>query len=87
MAAPSPDFGGFNIVHPKDYAERGYPHEIWDWMRANDPVYWWENNDGDPFWAITKHADITTIGKLPEKFVSGIGLAFPRVALGCRDSI
>ncbi|HIL02665.1 MAG TPA: cytochrome P450 [Myxococcales bacterium] len=71
MAAPSPDFGDFNIVHPKDYAERGYPHEIWDWMRANDPVYWWENDEGAPFWAITKHADITTIGKLPEKFVSG----------------
>jgi cholest-4-en-3-one 26-monooxygenase len=71
MAAPSPDFGDFNIVHPKDYAERGYPHEIWDWMRANDPVYWWENTEGAPFWAITKHADITTIGKLPEKFVSG----------------
>ena len=40
-------------------------------MRANDPVYWWENNEAAPFWAITKHADITTIGKLPEKFVSG----------------
>jgi len=71
MAARSPDFGDFNIVHPQDYAKHGYPHEIWDWMRANDPVYWWENNEAAPFWAITKHADITTIGKLPEKFVSG----------------
>jgi len=71
MAAPTRDFGDFNLVHPKDYAEHGYPHDIWKWMRANDPVYWWDNTDGDPFWAITKHADITAIGKQPEKFLSG----------------
>ncbi len=71
MAAPARDFGDFNLVHPKDYAERGYPHDIWDWMRANDPVYWWDHTEGDPFWAITKHADITAIGKQPEKFISG----------------
>ena len=46
MAAPSHDFGDFNLVHPKDYAERGYPHDIWSWMRAHDPVYWWENTEG-----------------------------------------
>ena len=71
MAATSPDFGEFNLIDPKDYADHGYPHQIWDWMRAHDPVYWCENNDASPFWAITKHADITTIGKLPQKFVSG----------------
>jgi cytochrome P450 len=71
MASAEPDFGGFNVVHPKDYAERGYPHDIWKWMRANDPVYRWEDTAGIPFWAITKHADITTIGKLPNQFQSG----------------
>ncbi len=71
MAAPTRDFGDFNLVHPKDYAEHGYPHDIWKWMRTNDPVYWWDNTEGDPFWAITKHADITAIGKQPEKFLSG----------------
>ena len=81
MAAPSPDFGSFNLVHPKDYAEHGYPHDIWDWMRANDPVYWWENTEGAPFWAITKHADITTIGKLPEIFVSGPVLVHSHVPI------
>lgn len=65
------DFGGFNIIHPKDYADRGYPHDIWTWMRANDPVFRWEDTDGMPFWAITKHADITEIGKLPNGFQSG----------------
>ncbi len=65
------DFGGFNIIHPKDYAQRGYPHDIWTWMRANDPVFRWEDTAGMPYWAITKHADITAIGKNPDGFQSG----------------
>lgn len=74
MASPDMEFEGFNIIHPRDYAQRGYPHDIWTWMRQNDPVFRWEDTDGIPFWAITKHADITTIGKRPNQFVSGIRL-------------
>ena len=71
MATAENQFEGFNLVQPKDYADQGYPHDIWTWMRANDPVYWWDDTDGLPFWAITKHADVTTIGRSPEKFLSG----------------
>ena len=71
MASAAPDFGDFNLVHPDHYAAHGYPHDIWTWMRANDPVYRWEATEGMPFWAITKHADITTIGKLPNQFLNG----------------
>ncbi len=71
MATAEMPLPGFNLVYPKDYAERGYPHDIWTWMRANDPVFRWEDTDGLPFWAITKHADITEIGRLPDKFQSG----------------
>ena len=71
MAAPALDAHGFNIVHPSHYAEQGYPHDIWTWMRANDPVYRWEDTEGIPFWAITKHSDITWIGKNPQLFESG----------------
>jgi cytochrome P450 len=70
MSNTAPPFG-CNIVHPELYASRGYPHEIWTWMRANDPVYWWEETDGLPFWAITKHADIIELSKQPDKFHSG----------------
>ncbi|MBW2386706.1 MAG: cytochrome P450 [Deltaproteobacteria bacterium] len=63
MTAAAPDFSNWNIV------ER-YPHDIWRWMRANDPVFWWDKTDGRPFWAITKHADITTIGKRPTQFLN-----------------
>jgi cholest-4-en-3-one 26-monooxygenase len=71
MASSEPEFRDFNLVHPRDYAEHGYPHDIWTWMRANDPVYRWEQSKGIPFWAITKHADITLIGKRPDIFLNG----------------
>ena len=61
----------FHLVHPGHYAAHGYPHEIWTRLRREDPVHWFDRTDGIPFWAITKHADITTIGKRPEKFLSG----------------
>ena len=47
-----------DIVHPDAYAEHGYPHDVWTWMRANDPVYRWEQEEGIDFWAVTKRADI-----------------------------
>jgi cytochrome P450 len=67
----------FHLVHPDHYADRGYPHGVWTRLRREDPVHWFDRTDGIPFWAITKHADITTIGKRPEKFLNG-----PRLVIG-----
>jgi cytochrome P450 len=71
MASPAASFEDFNLVHPDDYAERGYPHPIWTRLRREDPVHWWDRTEGVPFWAITKHADITEISKQPDKFLNG----------------
>jgi cytochrome P450 len=71
MGGQVTDFGNFNIVDPEDYARHGYPHDVWTRLRREDPVHWWERTEGIPFWAITRHADITTISKRPEGFVSG----------------
>jgi cytochrome P450 len=65
------DFSKFNIIHPDDYARHGYPHPVWTRLRREDPVHWWDKTDGIPFWAITKHADIVTIGKRPDVFWNG----------------
>ncbi len=73
------DFGewnDFNMVLGSDYAARGYPHEMWTKMRAEDPVYWYDKTNGLDFWCITKHADVTAISKAPEKFISG-----PRITI------
>ncbi len=70
MAAAAAVLEKFNIIHPDDYVAHGYPHDVWTWMRREDPVYWWDRTEGIPFWAITKHADILAISKQPERFLS-----------------
>jgi cholest-4-en-3-one 26-monooxygenase len=70
-----------SLVEPADYANYGYPHDIWTRLRAEEPVSWWEQKTGVPFWAITKHADIVTIGKQPETFLNG-----PRLVITPDDS-
>jgi cytochrome P450 len=68
-AATAPE--DLNPVHPELYVKHGYPHEFWTRLRAEDPVHWFEQANGIPFWAITKHSDIVMIGKSPEKFLNG----------------
>ncbi len=77
MAGDGSPWDQFNLVHPDDYAAHGYPHEIWTRLRREDPVHWWDKTNGRPFWAITKHADITKISKQPDLFRNG-----PRLVLG-----
>lgn len=61
----------FNLVHPAHYAEHGYPHEIWTRLRREDPVHWFDKTEGPPFWAVTRHEDIVTVGRHPEQFFNG----------------
>ena len=69
-----------DLVTSELYERRGYPHDEWTWLRANAPVYWYERPNFEPFWAITKHADIIDIGKRPEDFLIG-----PRIAIFAKD--
>jgi cholest-4-en-3-one 26-monooxygenase len=75
VSAEAIPFENTNVIHPDFYARSGYPHEVWTWLRAHEPVARWDRTEGVPFWAITKHADIVTISRRPEQFVSGIRLA------------
>lgn len=77
MASGAIETEAFNLVHPDDYANHGYPHDLWRQMRAEEPVSYIERAPGIPYWAITKHADIVEISKQPERFVSG-----PRLIIG-----
>jgi cytochrome P450 family 142 subfamily A polypeptide 1 len=43
------------------------PHDLWDWMRANAPVYYDAKNDT---WAITRYDDVLRIEKDPATFSS-----------------
>ncbi len=69
----SPDISleNLNIIGPGHYAKNGYPHQEWAWLREHKPVFWCEHPKTDPFWAITKHADLVQISKQPRLFLNG----------------
>jgi len=69
-----------DVVSPEHYERHGYPHAEWAWLRRHDPVFWYDRPTVDPFWAITKHADIIEVSKQPEIFLNA-----PRLAVFTRD--
>jgi cytochrome P450 len=72
------DTDGRRLVDPAGYARDGYPHELWTRLRAEAPVAQFEPPGFEPFWAITKHADILEIAKQPERFSSAQGITLRR---------
>ncbi len=71
------------MIGPETYEADGYPHEAWARLRREDPVHWVDRGVINPFWAITKHADIRWISRQPERFLNGPRLAvFPGVGGG-----
>jgi len=64
------DVSSFPLADPEYYQTRGYPHEQWQRLREQSPIARIESFSV-PFWAITRHADITTVGKRPDLFLNG----------------
>ncbi len=58
------------IVNPDLYVQRGYPHEEWALLRREAPVHYYQRPEVDPFWAITRHADIVNVSRQPGLFKS-----------------
>ena len=67
-----------DLVDPARYAARGYPHDVWTQLRAEAPVACIEAPGFEPFWAITKHADVHDIASQPLKFSSARGITLRR---------
>ena len=74
------DRSTLDVATPEHYEQHGYPHAEWTWLRRNAPVFWYDRPNVEPFWAITKHADIIEISKQPELFLNA-----PRLAVFTRD--
>jgi cholest-4-en-3-one 26-monooxygenase len=66
---------GNDLLSPAAYARGGYPWARWDRLRREAPISRLQFA-GQPYWAITRHADITAIGRQPETFLNG-----PRLVL------
>jgi len=58
------------IAYPETYADEKELHDIFTFMRNEDPVSWVEPDQFRPFWAITKHEDIIEIEKQNELFIN-----------------
>ena len=54
-----------NLLDPELY--RSNPHDVWAWMRANEPVYRDEKNG---LWGITRHADVMDVERRSMVFSS-----------------
>ncbi len=52
-------------------ATHGYPWEGWDRLRREAPVFWYEHDEVEPFWAVTKHADVLEVSKRSDIFING----------------
>jgi len=62
------------LVDSERSAREGYPHELWTRLRAEEQVTYFAPPGYEPFWAITKHADVLEISKQPERFSSAQGI-------------
>lgn len=60
-----------NIVDPKAYADDKRLHDAFGWLRREMPVGRVELEGYDPFWAVTKHADILYVERQNELFHNG----------------
>ncbi len=69
QAAP-PDIAR-SITDPRAYAQLDTLLGNFAWLRANDPVARIETENFDPFWAVTKHADIMQVGRDKVLFHNG----------------
>jgi cholest-4-en-3-one 26-monooxygenase len=68
------DVDVFELLDAERSARRGYPHEAWTQLRAEAPVAYFAPEGYEPFWAITKHADVLEISKQPAIFSSEQGI-------------
>jgi cytochrome P450 len=58
------------LVDPSAYAD-GRVHETWRWLRAHNPLGLAEVDGFDPFWVVTKHADILAVSRQNDLFHNG----------------
>jgi cytochrome P450 len=59
---------------------RSVPHATFARLRREEPVSWVEESDGDGFWALTTHADISTVSRDFTRFTASRGIRIEQMA-------
>jgi cytochrome P450 len=65
-----PDNVARNLVDPTAYADERL-HQAYSWLRANNPLGLAEVEGFNPFWVVTRHADILEISRQNALFHNG----------------
>lgn len=60
-----------DIHSPTRYGHEGFPWADWDYLRREAPVFWYERDDIEPFWAVTRYAEVMAISERPRTFING----------------
>ena len=63
------ELSDINLLDPDVFTE-GVPHEWFTYLRKNAPVYKHPEPDGPGFWVITKHDDVSHVGRDAKTFSS-----------------
>jgi cytochrome P450 len=58
------------IINPKTYADDRVSRELFAALRRDDPVHWVEVEGFEPFWAVTKHADVSEVELKHDVFIN-----------------
>jgi len=66
-----------DLISPDQWTE-GIPHQQFEWLRSNAPVYWHASDDPavPDFWALTRHADVLAISRDVDQYSSQRGGVF-----------
>ena len=65
-----PDAIGRDVVSARSYGAAGAIYDDFAWLRKNLPVGQAQVDGYDPFWVVTKHADIQEVGRQPRIFAN-----------------
>lgn len=57
-----------DLQSPDTYAD-GLPLDDYDWLRANQPIYWHEEPDGPGFRVLTEIESVREVGRDPGTFL------------------
>ena len=65
------------LVDPARWADEQWAHAQFAWLREHEPVRWMAPNGFDPYWSVSRHADIKAIEGDKQLFIND-----PRPILG-----
>jgi cytochrome P450 len=62
----------FNLYEPDEYVD-GPPHEVFELLRREQPVYRQPMPDGTEYWAVLRHVDVVHVARHPTVFSASLG--------------